>query len=374
MKIPLFYKPYIIKVSSLLLITSFALGTPSYASANWITDFFNGEQAQAQANNEDIVLDTNSSTSNLQNMDLFNSESSVNPDKKNIDESENMVIIQEDSLVYSDGLYIPDAKFEKSSVSDQISVYTVESGDTVSEIAELFNVSVNTIRWENNISGQTISVGQKLNILPVTGIKHIVKSGDTLSKITDKYDAELEDVTVFNGILKGDSLKQGDIIFVPNGIIKPIVVAKPTKPSSSNSGAVVSNTKIQSGYYLRPASGIVTSPYGPRRGGFHPGVDIGNVRGTPIVASASGIVTKVIKVCVEGKMSCGGRYGNFIEIDHPNGTSTRYAHLSKNFVSVGQLVVTGEQIASMGNTGTSTGPHLHFEIVNSNGSRMRPAF
>jgi LysM repeat protein len=371
MKISLFYKPSIIKVCSFALITSFAFGTPSSVSANTFTDVADwllGKDASASTS----IIETSSTTPNSSIMDLSISESSINPDKKNIDESENMIIVQEDSLIYSDGLYIPDAKFEKSSLSDQISVYTVESGDTISEIAELFNVSVNTIRWENNISGQTISVGQKLNILPVTGVKHVVKSGDTLSKIADKYDAELEDVSVFNGILKGDSLKQGDIIFIPNGIIKPVVV-KPTKPSGSNN-TVISNTKVQSGYYLRPTSGIVTSPYGPRRGGFHPGVDIGNVRGTPIVASANGIVTKIITGCVEGKKSCGGRYGNFIEIDHPNGTSTRYAHLSKVSVSLGQTVSIGSQIATMGNTGTSTGSHLHFEIVNSNGSRMRPSF
>ena len=252
-------------------------------------------------------------------------------------------------------------------------VYTVKKGDTLSEIAESFDISMNTIRWENNISGGAISIGQKLNILPVTGVKHIVKSGDTISKIAVKYEAETEDILIFNDIAKGDVLKKGDIIFVPNGIIKTVAVTKTTSSGSSQT-TVSSNTKVTSGYYLRPVSGIVTSPYGSRKGGFHYGIDIGNKRGTPVVASASGTVVKVVSSCKEGAKSCGGRYGNYIVIQHSNGTSTFYAHLSKASVSVGQAVSQGENIGEVGSTGRSTGPHLHFEIENANGSKMKPVF
>jgi murein DD-endopeptidase MepM/ murein hydrolase activator NlpD len=359
MKISLFYKSYIIKACSFFVIVPLIVGIPLSASAFWP---FDGNQASAD---ETTINNGNSQTISL----LL--ESSINPDLKNTKEPEALVIVQDSSFIYSEDSFIPDVPFEKSTISDKINVYTVIEGDTLSDIADIFGISINTIRWENNISGQTISIGQKLNILPVTGIKHIVKSGDTVSKIATKYEAEAEDILVFNDISKGEAIKTGDIIFVPNGIITSVTT---TKTTSTISKVSVSNTKTPSGYYLRPVSGRVTSPYGSRKGGFHPGIDFGSSRGTQVMAAANGIVSKVINGCVEGKKSCGGRYGNHIVIEHPNGTNTTYAHLSRTSVKVGQIVTQGEIIGTTGNTGQSTGPHLHFEIENANGSKMRPVF
>jgi murein DD-endopeptidase MepM/ murein hydrolase activator NlpD len=365
MKISLFYKSYIIKASSFFIMVSLVAGTPLMVDASFISDIFNGNQAQA----DEIVTIINE---NSQTVDLLGTES-VNPDIKNAEPLADPIIEQGGSFIYNDGLSEIDVSslgLEKSSLSDQIMIYVVKEGDTLSEIAEIFNVSANTIRCENNISGQTISVGQKLNILPMTGVKHTVKSGDTLSKIADKYEAEAEDIKIFNDIIDGEILKAGDIIFVPNGIIKPVVVV--SRPSSGAGKVVVSNTKVPSGYYIRPASGIITSPYGSRRRGFHPGVDIGNVRGTTISSAAEGVVVVAVRGCTEGKRSCGGGYGNHIDILHPNGTITRYGHLRSVSVNIGQTVTQGEKIGEMGNTGISTGPHLHFEVINANGSKMRP--
>ena len=367
-KISLLSKPYIIKACSFLVTISFVAGTPLLVDASFFSDLtatvFGGGQVQA-----DEV--TPSSDTNSQNVGIIGTES-VNPDIKNTPPATDPIIGQDGSFVESNETMVlpPGVNFEKSTLSDQIMVYTVQEGDTLSEIAEDFDISTNTIRWENNISGQTISVGQKLNILPMTGVKHIVKSGDTISGIANKYEADAGDILIFNDILEGGVLKQGDIIFVPNGIIKPVVL-KSTSTSPSNY-TPPSNTKVQSGYYMRPAPGIVTSPYGSRRRGFHPGVDIGNARGTAVVATADGVVSGVVTGCVEGRASCGGGYGNHIDIKHSNGTSTRYAHLSKVSVSPGQNISQGEKIGAIGNTGNSTGPHLHFEIRNSNGSTMRP--
>lgn len=369
MKISLFTKPYIIKVSSFLITASLMAGTPIMASASTfsdIIDFLGGNQVQAD---EVSVIENNGVVHNCQTLPLL--ETSINPDLKNKNDAEDIVIVQDDSFIYTEGPYIPDAKFEKSTLSDKISVYTVEKGDTLSEIAETFDVSMNTIRWENNLSGNTVSIGQKLNILPVTGIKHIVKSGDTISKIAVKYEAESEDIFIFNDISNDSVLKAGDIIFVPNGIIKSSVS---TTKSSTSSKVSSSNTKATSGYYMKPAVGVVTSPYGSRKGGFHYGIDLRGARGDSVVAAASGTVVKVVSGCVEGKISCGGRYGNYIVIEHANGTRTFYAHLSKVNVSVGKSVKQGQKIGAVGNTGHSTGPHLHFEIENSNGSKMRPVF
>ena len=114
---------------------------------------------------------------------------------------------------------------------------------------------------------------------------------------------------------------------------------------------------------MRPVPGRVTSPYGSRRRGFHPGVDLAGVnRVTPVAAAADGVVVKVVKGCVEGKKSCGGGYGNYIVIKHKNGVQTLYAHLSSISVVKGQSVSRGQNIGRSGNTGRSTGPHLHFEV------------
>ncbi|MCX6753561.1 MAG: M23 family metallopeptidase [Candidatus Nomurabacteria bacterium] len=268
----------------------------------------------------------------------------------------------------------PFGKGIESDSSGEMTVYEVKSGDTISEIAVEFDVSMNTIKWENNLTGSTLKVGQKLNILPVTGVKHIIKKGDNLDKIAAKYEADVTDIMVFNDVSKTEGLKVGGILYVPNGIMKPAVIAE--KPSSKKPGSSPSYTPstVASGYYLRPAGGPTTSPYGSRRGGFHYGIDIGVSRGSTVLAAATGTVVEAVGYCVEGRRSCGGRYGNYIMIQHLNGTFTRYAHLSKVSVSVGDTVSQGDQIAKSGNTGRSTGPHLHFQIEKSNGSTIRPVF
>ena len=368
MKIPLSYKSYIIKACSFFVVAPLIFGAPIQANAGFISDLFGGSQVQA----DETPVTTSSDAHNSQTLPFL--ESSMNPDIKNTtDKSNNTVLVQNDSFISNEGAFIPDVKFEKSTVSDQIVVYTVQSGDTLSEIADTFGISMNTILWENNLSSKTISIGQKLNILPMTGVKHIVKSGDTISKIAVKYEADAEDILVFNDISKGDALKNGDIIFVPNGIIKA-VISKPAPSKIADIPVVSNNTKIISGYFLRPVSGPVTSHYGPRHGSFHPGVDLGGPRGTPVMAAASGVVVAVVSGCVEGRRSCGGGYGNHIDIEHPNGTMTRYGHLSKTSISLGEDVGQGDIIGAIGSTGTSTGPHLHFEVRNASGSTMKPPF
>jgi YD repeat-containing protein len=103
-----------------------------------------------------------------------------------------------------------------------------------------------------------------------------------------------------------------------------------------------------------PAQGTVTSGFGKRWGKMHKGIDIAAPIGTPIVAAASGIVT-------QAKWNNGG-YGNLVEIQHPDGSLTRYAHNSKLLIRVGQTVEQGQLIALMGSTGHSTGSHCHFEV------------
>lgn len=114
-----------------------------------------------------------------------------------------------------------------------------------------------------------------------------------------------------------------------------------------------------------PTNGVVTSPYGLRWGGtdFHPGIDIANDLGTPIIATADGVV--------EYAGWDSGGYGNMVDINHGNGIMTRYAHASQVVVTAGQYVKRGQLIAYMGSTGFSTGPHVHYE-VQVNGQRVNP--
>ncbi|MEX2010369.1 MAG: peptidoglycan DD-metalloendopeptidase family protein [Parcubacteria group bacterium] len=229
------------------------------------------------------------------------------------------------------------------SESNQISVYIVRQGDTLSGIAKMFGVTTNTIVWANDIKGGVIKEGNELVILPISGVKHSVKSGDTLASIAKKYKADLDDLVSYNGFAANDKLVVGSEIIVPDGTL--------SAPTSSGV-AVVSSGKSTFGFFLKPING------GKKTQGIHGnnGVDLGARTGTPVLASASG------KVIVARNGGWNGGYGSYVVISHSNGTQTLYAHLSAVYVSVGQQVSQGKTIGAVGNTGKSTGPHLHFEI------------
>ncbi|GGK24367.1 peptidase [Caldalkalibacillus thermarum] len=145
--------------------------------------------------------------------------------------------------------------------------------------------------------------------------------------------------------------------------------------SAPSSGASSSASAPSSGGQLAwPVPGYpINSGYGMRWGRMHYGVDMAAPRGTNIVAAEDGIVSTVVSGCREGNSSCGGGFGNYIVITHPGGIDTLYAHILEGgvLVSEGQRVSRGQVIAKVGNTGSSTGPHLHFE-VRKNGQRVNP--
>jgi len=240
----------------------------------------------------------------------------------------------------------------------QASIYVVREGDTLSEVAEMFGVSVDTVVWANNIKGGNISPSDDLVILPVSGVRHEAKEGDTLESIANRYDASLEEIREYNQFEPDDTLSIGSIIDVPGGEM-PKVAAKTRSTQSANvqvaGGAAVTSvqtTSVSSGYYIHPVPGSVVTQ---RSHGYN-AVDFGAPTGTSIFASASGrVVTSV-------NSGWNGGYGKFIVIEHPNGTRTLYSHLSSVIISRGQQVVQGQVIGYIGSTGRSTGPHLHFEI------------
>lgn len=226
--------------------------------------------------------------------------------------------------------------------------YEIENGDTLSDIAEGFGVSLETLLWANNMSSRSvIRPGDRLTILPVDGVTHTVKSGDTIESIAQKYKASPEEVLAYNSLTRSDIIKVGDVLVVPGGT--------PHVPVSTNTApnAPVYTLVDAGGYFSSPAQGRLTY-------GLHPynAVDIGgsNYCNTSVYASASGTV-----ITADG-VGWNGGYGKYIKISHPNGTVTLYAHASQLLVSKGDYVTKGQVIALMGATGNATGCHVHFEV------------
>ncbi len=259
-----------------------------------------------------------------------------------------------DITIVDDSALEPDAgplgtisEVENLSASDQISIYVVRKGDTLSAIAEMFKVSVNTIVWANDLKRATdIKDGQILVILPINGVQHTVAKGETLQSIAKKYKGDLEEILQFNDLTADQRLTVGDIVIVPDG------EESAPAPSATTPRFVRGGGPEYVGYYLRPIRG------GVRTQGLHGynGVDLATASGEPIYASATG------RVMIAKSVGWNGGYGNYIVIKHSNGTQTLYSHNAKNVVSVGQTVVQGQVIGYIGSTGKSTGPHVHFEI------------
>ena len=241
---------------------------------------------------------------------------------------------------------------------DTISTYVVQPGDTLSEIASQFGVSPNTIRWANNIPARGgISVGQQLVILPITGVRHKVKKGDTLVSIAKKYKADADDIASFNGFDPGEALVPGTDIIVPDGEISVPTPTKPSKSGSFRSPAGSGGSSVSNGYFTRPVpGGILTQGYHDHYHALDISIPGGHATGTPILAAAAGTVI------VADSTGYNGGYGEVTIIQHDNGTQTLYAHQSKIFVHVGDHVEQGQKIGAIGSTGHSTGPHLHWEV------------
>jgi LysM repeat protein len=243
---------------------------------------------------------------------------------------------------------------------DSAFAYTVRDGETVTAISSKFNVSVETILWENGLGVRSlIRKGDVLSILPVSGVSHKVVSGDTVGAIAKKYDIEKDEIVAFNGLFDEGDIKIGQRLVIPGGKkVSPYetgskYVSRPTTQVSSVTKLFIppsTSAAATSGMFW-PANARLISQYYSWR---HKGLDIAAPTGTAIYAADNGTVT------LSGWTS---GYGNNLVVDHGNGVKTRYAHASKLYVSVGEKVAKGQTIMAMGSTGWSTGPHLHFEVV-----------
>ena len=287
---------------------------------------------------------------------------------------ENFIVLsnqEQNAFVSSKGDIVPQPVIvsiaRPSSKRTTVVTYTVKPGDTLSSIGRQFGVTVDTIRYANNLTNiGYLKTGQKLEIPPVNGVVYKVKSGDTIASIAKKFKVSEQAIADFNYLAKPFTLKEGQELILPDASIPApvrtyVAVKSPTGvPSSVSPSGVYSGsayTYIPYASKGRKGTGSFRWPTNSRTitqyfSWYHPALDIAIY--SPIYASDSGVVIR------SGWWS--GGYGLAIQIDHRNGYVTTYAHMSKLNVSVGQEVEKGQIIGLMGSTGRSTGTHVHFTI------------
>lgn len=254
---------------------------------------------------------------------------------------------------------------DRSDVAD-ILEYTIEEGDVMSEIAQRFGVSEETILQNNGFPDKNaIKPGTKLKIPATDGLVHTVARGETLLAIAQKYQVDVEKIMAQNQMEEGAGLFAGEEILIPGAKATKPVVARTSTPGNNVrlSATGIPSGRETFGKLLFPTSGKYTQ-------GYHYGhyaVDIAQNGGAPIWAAESGTV-------IRSDTGWNGGYGNVIIIDHGNGMQTLYAHNKEIYVSVGDVVARGQPIAYMGHTGRvygKTGIHLHFEVI-VNGAKKNP--
>lgn len=246
---------------------------------------------------------------------------------------------------------------------DKVLEYEVKEGDTISSIAQEHAVSDETILWENGLSENSkIKPGDTVKILPVSGVVHTVKQGDTVYSVAKTYRANAQAILdfPFNNIGDDFALTTGDVVMVPDGAPPAKAKPAPTQYLAKGQPQKYGIADLGSTLFGWPASGLMAQYYS----WYHPAIDISNLGGGPIRAAAGGTVS------VAGWPDNSG-YGNRVLIDHGNGYTTLYAHLSAIYVSPGQRIAKGEVLGMMGSTGRSTGTHLHLEI-RKDGAALNP--
>lgn len=255
-----------------------------------------------------------------------------------------------DSFGTSPEIAATEAMAEDSSL--YYSVYQVQKGDTISDIANSFDISVDTILSANAIqSARSLRPSQLLKIPNISGIIYTAKTGDTVDLIAQKYEISSDRLIETNGLLTKE-LDKGKLLFLPDAKLPTAVLRE-----------------ISGDLFRWPVRGIITSWYSWRRdpfsgrNTFHNGLDIGVPMGTPIGAAMEGTVSETGYSPIMGK---------YVMLSHPGGWRTLYAHMSSISVQEGQYLSRGGRVGFSGNTGYSTGPHVHFTVYK-NGKTVNPA-
>ena len=225
-----------------------------------------------------------------------------------------------------------------------IVTHVVKRGEALWDIARLYGIDVDTIVAVNDLVDiNRLQVGQELTILTIRGALHTVQRGESLWDIARAYGVSMDEITSVNRLTDPSRLQVGQRLVIPGAQAQAVAARR---EAGFANGQLLRN-------FDWPVQGRISSRFGMRWGRMHQGLDIAVPTGTPVRAAAAGTVTYAGTV---------GGYGKLVIIDHGNRVETRYAHNSRIVVRVGQRVKRGEIVAYSGNTGNSTGPHLHFEI------------
>jgi len=233
-------------------------------------------------------------------------------------------------------------------------VYTVEKGDMVGKIADRFGVSQDSIISLNRLKNtRTIQIGQLLKIPSLDGIVYTVKQGDTPASIADKYRVSLEKIAMANGI-NDNVIPAGAMIFLPDAKLDWVTIQE--------INGDLFHKPLHGSYYISSRYGWRNNPFVNART-FHNGIDMASPLGTSIYAALDGTVSST---------GYDVTYGNYVIVTHHSGYQTLYGHMSKILVAKGKRVTTSTKIGLVGNTGQSTGPHLHFTVYK-NRATLNPA-
>lgn len=262
--------------------------------------------------------------------------------------------------------------------------YVVQAGDTVFGIAEKYGLQPETILWGNretlNDDAHNLYPDQELNILPIDGIYHQWSAGESLQKVAEFYGVDPQAIIEYPGNkidvytfdIDNPSIEPGSWLIIPGGTREfvnwgpPIITrGDPAVARTYGPGycGQVYDGAVGTGAFIWPTTEHFISGYDYSPATNHRGIDIAGSLGNPVFAIDTGVVV------YSGWSNFG--YGNLVVLDHGNGWQSLYAHLSSIYVSCGQSIFQGASIGTVGTTGNSSGPHLHFEIIY-NGAKVNP--
>jgi len=268
--------------------------------------------------------------------------------------AEELISEEESSILLTEASLDSTSELEPVSKSHTLiyNSHLVQKGDNISTLAINFGLNQGTLVSVNKITyARLLQAGKTIKIPNQDGILHTVKDGESLSIIAQKYNADSEAIKTVNELFS-DKITPETEIFIP--------------------GAQLDWSKLQEingDLFIWPVHGAITSNFGWRRDPFnrsrrhlHNGIDIKGSTGTPVRAAMAGRISSVGYDSV---------FGNYVIISHHSGYRTLYGHMSVIRTRTGAYVAQGERIGDVGNTGQSTGPHLHFTVYK-NGTATNP--
>jgi hypothetical protein len=268
----------------------------------------------------------------------------------------------------------------------EIITYTVKKDDNIFAIADMFGLKPETILWGNLYlladNPELIYEGQELNIMPTDGIYHRWSEGEGLNGVAHGYNITPDVIVNWAGnhldpTTLGDyshpNIEAGTMLFVPGGTRSYVTWSAP-RISRNNPGVAkilgpgscgtIVDGAVGTGSFIWPSNNHFLSGYDYSPSTNHFGIDIAGGLGDAIYAADNGVIVYA------GWNDWG--YGNVVVIDHDGGWQTLYAHLSALNVGCGQSVYQGDVIGYFGSTGRSSGPHLHFEMLNESYGKVNP--